>query len=249
MVKIRVNNALKVYGSGPNAVRVLDNVCLDIHEHEFITLVGPSGCGKTTLLNAIAGFLPLDGGSIDIDGKPVAGPSPRRIYVSQESSIFPWMTVEENIVFPLRGASPERRAEVAQRMLEWTELIDFRDAFPTQLSGGMKQRLEFARAMAAEPEVLLMDEPFGALDPFSRHGYCREVARLWSETKKTCVMVTHDIEEACALATRIVVMSARPARIVEVLDNPLPRPRDLKSPEFVRLKGHIQQLLQLDLSI
>jgi NitT/TauT family transport system ATP-binding protein len=240
---------LKRFGAGAEALTVLDHVDLEVREHEFIVLVGPSGSGKTTLLGAIAGFVTLDSGTLEIDGQPVSGPSRRRVYVSQEPSIFPWLTVEQNVAFPLADTPPESREAEVRRQLARVGLSDFHGHYPVQLSGGMKQRLEFARALAAEPEVLLLDEPFGALDPFTRHEHCRELARLWLETRKTCVMVTHDIEEACALATRIVVMSPRPARIVEVLDNPLPRPRDLTSDGFHALKTRIHRLLKLVPSI
>jgi len=249
MAKIQVRGAVKRFVSGGEVVPVLDRVDLDIAEHEFVVFVGPSGCGKTTLLNAIAGFLRLDEGSIEIGGQTVRNPSRKRVYVSQEPSAFPWLTVEENIEFPLRHLPAPERQERVRFYLHQVGLSQFRQAHPSQLSGGMKQRLEFGRALAAEPEMLFMDEPFGALDPFVRHEYCRELARIWRETGKTCLMVTHDIEEACALASRIVVMSNRPARIVEILDNPLPRPRVLTSTPFLALKGRIQRLLNLNLII
>ncbi|MCY1021113.1 ABC transporter ATP-binding protein [Pyxidicoccus sp. MSG2] len=248
-MKIRLKQALKQFGAGAKALTVLDHVDLEVREHEFVVLVGPSGCGKTTLLGAIAGFVALDAGTLEIDGQRVRGPSRRRIYVSQEPSVFPWLTVEENVAFPLADLPAEAREAEVARQLSRVGLADFRNHYPVQLSGGMKQRLEFARALAAEPEMLLLDEPFGALDPFTRHEHCRELARLWLETRKTCVMVTHDIEEACALATRIVVMSTRPARIIDILDNPLPRPRDLTGDGFHALKTRIHRLLQLVPSI
>ncbi len=228
-------------------VPVLDRVSLEVREGEFVAVVGPSGCGKTTLLNCLAGFVPIDSGAIEIDGEPVTRPSSRRVFVFQEPGIFPWLTVSDNIGF---GLAPQlarpRRHEIVARYVALVGLEGFERAYPSELSGGMKQRVEFARALAVEPDVLYMDEPFGSLDALTRLEMRREIVRIWRATGKTCILVTHDVEEACELADRIAVMSRRPATIERVIANPFPRPRDPDAREFRELKGEIFRMLGVE---
>jgi NitT/TauT family transport system ATP-binding protein len=243
--KIRVRGAVKRFG-GAAGVAVLDRVDLDVRPSEFVALVGPSGCGKTTLLNAIAGFLTVDDGVVEIDGAPVEGTSSRRIYVAQEASTFPWLTVAENVAFGIASKPADERARIVREHVELVGLTGFEHAYPAQLSGGMRQRLEFARALAVDPDMLFLDEPFGALDAITRLEMRREIARIWLATRKTCLLVTHDVEEACALADRVVVMSARPARIVEIVDVGFGRPRDPDAEPFRRLKARIHEMLKVE---
>jgi ABC-type nitrate/sulfonate/bicarbonate transport system ATPase subunit len=226
---------------------VLDGIDLEVREREFVAIVGPSGCGKTTLLNCIAGFESIDAGRITADGEPVRGPSPRRVFVFQEPGIFPWLSVEENIGFGLpRGASEARRREIVSRYVALVGLHGFERALPGELSGGMKQRVEFARALAVEADVLYLDEPFGSLDAFTRLEMRREIVRIWAATGKTCILVTHDVEEACELADRVAVMTRRPARLAGIVETRLPRPRDPDSEELRRLKRRIFEMLGLE---
>jgi ABC-type nitrate/sulfonate/bicarbonate transport system ATPase subunit len=239
-VRIAVRDMRKSFPGRKGAVAVLDGVTLDVRDGEFLAIVGPSGCGKTTLLNCIAGFERIDAGTIEVDGEPVRGPSPRRVFVFQEPGIFPWLSVTDNIAFGLPPALGEReRQAIVQRYVGLVGLGGFERAFPNQLSGGMKQRVEYARALAVEPDVLYLDEPFGALDALTRLEMRREIVRIWQATGKTCLLVTHDVEEACALADRIAVMTQRPAVIREVVENPLPHPRDPDQPELRALRQRI----------
>ncbi len=239
-VKIAARGVRKEFRGRGTPVPVLERIDLEVREGEFVAIVGPSGCGKTTLLNCFAGFEPVDGGAIEVDGEAVRVPSPRRVVVSQELSIFPWLTVADNIAFGLAGRMPEsERAAAVARHVEMVGLTGFERATPGELSGGMKQRVEFARALAVEPDVLFLDEPFGALDALTRLEMRRLIVRLWQAGGKTCVLVTHDVEEACELGDRIAVMTARPATIGAVIENRLPRPRDPDDPAFRAIKNGI----------
>ncbi|MCC6130638.1 MAG: ABC transporter ATP-binding protein [Acidobacteria bacterium] len=244
--KIRVKSVSKAFKKQGQMLTVLDEVDLDVAPEEFVAIVGPSGCGKSTLLNCIAGFETPTSGGIEIDGEPLSGPSPKRVFVFQETGIFPWLSVNENIGFGLRHKSPGERAEIVERTIKLVGLEGFERALPSELSGGMKQRVEFARALAVDSEVLYLDEPFGALDAFTRLEMRREVWRISRATKKTCLLVTHDVEEAVELADRIAVMTRRPARIRKILDNPLPRPRDPDLAEFRALKDEIFEILGVE---
>lgn len=244
--KIRIAGVSKTFPKGRGIVEVLSGIDLDVAAEEFVAIVGPSGCGKTTLLNCIAGFERTTAGTITIDGELVTGPSRKRVFVFQEPGIFPWLTVRDNIGFGLSKLPRERRHEVVTRYVKLVGLEGFEKALPGELSGGMKQRVEFARALAVESDVLYLDEPFGALDAFTRLELRREIARIWKATKKTCLLVTHDVEEAVELAGRIAVMTRRPATIQEILDNPLPRPRDPDMPEFRALKDRIFGILGVE---
>jgi NitT/TauT family transport system ATP-binding protein len=220
-------------------MEVLQPIDLDVREGEFVCILGPSGCGKSTLLNVVGGFLAPSSGSVTIDGVPVTGPDPRRIFVFQERGVFPWLTVEGNIGFGLFRMSDAERRERIAHYVKLVGLRGFERAYPRELSGGMKQRLEVARALAVNPDVLYLDEPFGALDSITRLQMRSELLRIWQAEKKTILFVTHDIEESVQLADRVVVMSARPATIRRVVDIDLPHPRDLSSPRYIALRDSI----------
>ena len=245
--KILIRDVHKRFRTKKSVVVVLEGVNLEVRDREFVAIVGPSGCGKTTLLNCVAAFVPYDAGTIEIDGERVTRPSSKRIFVFQEPAIFPWYSVWDNIAFGLPPTlSAQQQAEIVTRYVELVGLKGFERALPDELSGGMKQRLQFARALAVDPDVLYLDEPFGALDALTRLEMRREIVRIWSTTGKTCLLVTHDVEEACELADRIAVMSRRPATIAQVFDNPLPRPRDNESPDFRSLKHTIFRALGVE---
>lgn len=220
--------------------QVLAPVDFECREGEFVCLLGPSGCGKSTLLNAVGGFLKPTQGQVLIDGQPVTGPSPRRIVVSQERGVFPWLTVEENIGFGLGGWPVEERRQRIAHYMKMVGLEGSARAYPAALSGGMKQRLEVARALAVNPDMLLLDESFNALDAITRHTLRQELLRLWLAERKTLLFVTHDLDEAVQMADRVLVMSAGPGRIQRTVDIPLPHPRDITSRDYLH---HRRQLL------
>ncbi|MCX4248027.1 ABC transporter ATP-binding protein [Paraliomyxa miuraensis] len=242
-VKIRLRNAHKRFRGDQGDVAVLDGVDLEIREGEFFAIVGPSGCGKSTLLNCLAGFEHLTSGEVTIDGAPVGDPSPRRVFVFQEYAIFPWLSVADNVAFGLAGLRRPERDRIVARYVEMVGLQGFESAFPHELSGGMRQRVEFARALAVDPDMLFLDEPFGALDALTRMEMRREITRIWQETGKTCILVTHDVDEAVELADRVAVLSTRPAIVQRILDNPRPRPRDIADPECRALRTTILEVL------
>jgi NitT/TauT family transport system ATP-binding protein len=213
---IRIRGVQKVFSTGGREVKALDGIDLDIAEGEFVCLLGPSGCGKSTLLNAIAGFSPPTAGSIVAGGRPVTAPGPDRAMVFQEYALFPWMTVEKNVAFGLemKGTPRARIRERVDALLAKLNLRDFRDRFPKDLSGGMRQRVAIARVLAIDSPMLLMDEPFGALDEITRARLDRELRELWQRERLTVLFVTHSIYEAVYLSSRVVVMGARPGRVV-----------------------------------
>jgi NitT/TauT family transport system ATP-binding protein len=220
-------------------VDVLRDLNLDVREGEFVCILGPSGCGKSTLLNIVAGFISQSAGDVAIDGVPVAGPDPRRIFVFQERGTFPWLTVEQNIGFGLFRLSDGEKRERIAHYVQLVGLQGFEKSYPRELSGGMKQRLEVARALAVNPDVLYLDEPFGALDSITRLQMRRELLRIWQAEKKTILFVTHDIEESVQLADRVVVMSQRPARIRREIVIDIPHPRDISSPRYIELRDQL----------
>ena len=220
-------------------VNVLQNIDLEVCEGEFVCILGPSGCGKSTLLNVIGGFLKPTFGAVMIDGESVTGPDPRRIFVFQERGVFPWLTVEGNIGFGLFQLSGPERAERIAHYVKLVGLRGFEKAYPLELSGGMKQRLEVARALAVNPDMLFLDEPFGALDSITRLIMRSELLRIWEAEKKTILFVTHDIEESLQLADRVIVMSARPATIRRIVPIDLPHPRDISSRRYLDLRDAI----------
>jgi NitT/TauT family transport system ATP-binding protein len=242
---ISVTNVSKRFGEDANTIAALQEINLDIGQGEFVCLLGPSGCGKSTLLNMIAGFITPSAGSVRVDGKQVTEPGPDRGMVFQEYALFPWMTVEQNIAFGLSiRALP--RADIAARvgqLLQLLKLEEFRKRFPKDLSGGMRQRVAIARVLALDSPILLMDEPFGALDALTRRTLQDELLRLWSELRKTVVFVTHSIEEAIYLADRVVVMTYRPGTIKRDQRIALARPRDPASTEFNALKRELAALV------
>ncbi|MEP7342310.1 MAG: ATP-binding cassette domain-containing protein [Acidobacteriota bacterium] len=229
-----------------STVRVLENVNLDVREGEFVCIVGPSGCGKSTLLNIISGFAKASQGEVSIDGAPVTGPDLKRIFIFQENGVFPWMTVEENIGFGLFRQSSEERARITAHYIKMVGLAGFEKSYPRQISGGMKQRVEIARALATNPDVLFMDEPFGALDFLTRLRMRAELLQIWEREKKTVLLVTHDVEEAVQLADRVIVLSERPTTISAIIDVNLPRPRDLDAPEYLAVRDEIFEIMGLN---
>jgi len=238
---IVIDNVSKVFDGDGRRMVALQEIDLEIPRGQFVCLLGPSGCGKSTLLNAIAGFAPPTSGRIVADGVPVAGPGPERGMVFQEYALFPWMTVEQNVGFGLeiKGMA---RAQINQRvagLLRLLSLEDFAKRYPKDLSGGMRQRVAIARVLALDSPILLMDEPFGALDALTRRNLQDELLRLWAELKKTVIFVTHSIEEAIYLADRIVVMTYRPGTIKRDMLVELPRLRDPAAPEFNALKREL----------
>ena len=231
-------------------MRVLDRVSLDIRQGEFVSIIGPSGCGKTTLMNIAAGFQQPTEGSVRLDGRPIEGPGPERGVIFQEYGVFPWLTVRQNIEFGLKlGASKvdaAQREETVARYMKLMGLSDFANHFPKHLSGGMRQRLAIARAYAVKPEFLLMDEPFGALDAQTRSAMQDLLLDVLREEEKTVMLITHSVEEAVYLSSRIVVMTARPTRIREVIDVPFGYPREEslhESREFGELRSHIRDIV------
>lgn len=242
--KIEISNLSKVYNGRNGDVVALQNTDLTIQDEQFVCVVGPSGCGKTTLLNIIAGLEDATSGSVKVDGKEVHGPGKERGVVFQQYALFPWKTVLKNVEFglKLRGMNSKERQEKAEQYLELVGLKDFIHAYPKELSGGMKQRVAIARAYAVEPEVLLMDEPFGALDAQTRAQLQEELLKTWQQKKKTCFFITHDVDEAVLLAQRVIIMSARPGRIKEIIDVDIPYPRDQATKldeRFIDIKNDI----------
>jgi len=234
---------------GQPPTRALDSLTVSIADNEFVALLGPVGCGKTTLLRIFAGFLTPTQGVVRCDGTSVDGPSWQRGYVLQESAIFPWMSVRENLEFGLlaKGMEPEARRAVSDELLRLLGLSGFEAAYPKQLSSGMSKMVEVARVLATDPSMLLLDEPFGALDAQTRARMQDELARLWEQRRKTVVFVTHDVEEALYLADRIVVLTARPGRVQQQLKVALARPRPLETrfaPEFSALKRQVWESLR-----
>src|SRR5216684_7315010 len=243
--KLLLNGLNMTFGHGNEAVDVLENIDLEVREGEFICLLGPSGCGKSTLLNIVGGFLKPSSGEVVIDGEPVTGPDPRRIFVFQERGVFPWLTVEGNIGFGLFRLSREEKARRIAHYVELVGLVGFERAYPHELSGGMKQRAEVARALAVNPDMLFLDEPFGALDSITRLEMRRELLRIWRAERKTILFVTHDIEESVQLADRVVVMSTRPAHFRRIVEIDMPHPRDISSARYLALRDSIFEQIGL----
>ena len=237
--KLSVENVSVTFKRDGKSTAVLENINLEVGDGEFVCLLGPSGCGKTTLLNAMGGFLSPTSGEIQAGGETVRGPDPRRIFVFQERGVFPWLTVEGNIGFGLFKLPRAEREERIARYIKMVGLQGFEKSYPSELSGGMKQRLEVARALAVDPDMLFLDEPFGALDSITRLVMRGELLRIWEAERKTIVFVTHDIDEAVQLADRVVVMSARPATIQQIVDIDIPHPRDISSARYLELRDGI----------
>jgi ABC-type nitrate/sulfonate/bicarbonate transport system ATPase subunit len=227
-------------------VVALSSIDLDIGEDEFLTILGPSGCGKSTLLNIIAGFEQATDGEVRLDGQIIRNPGPDRGVVFQEYALFPWLNVAQNIEFGLRerGVPKAERKDRVTRQISTVGLDGFEDRFPQELSGGMRQRVALARVLVNDPKILLMDEPFAALDAQTRTIMQTELLRVWSAERRTALFVTHNIEEAVLLGDRLVVMTARPGRIKEIVNVNLPRPRDVTSAEFNEIRRYVASLLE-----
>jgi len=230
-------------------IDVLQNINAEVAHGEFVCLVGPSGCGKSTLLNIVAGFLEATSGDVLVEREPVRSPDPRRIFVFQENGVFPWLNVRENVGFGLRKLNQTQREQIIARYIDMVSLGGFENAYPHELSGGMRQRVEIARALAANPNIIYMDEPFGALDFLTRLKMRADLIRIWQSEKKTILFVTHDIEEAVQLADRVLVMSARPATIQEVVDVDLSRPRHLDSSGYLEKRDRIFRVMGMSLRV
>ena len=235
-IALQATGVKKVYTKNGRPLDILDVAHFSVREREFITVIGPSGCGKSTFLHIMGGFIKAEAGSIRVYDKEVDGPGPDRGMMFQEFALFPWRTVAGNVAWGLeaQGIPKGRIEEVVLQQLEMTGLTEFAHHYPAELSGGMKQRVALARVLAFDPKVLLMDEPFGALDAQTRETMQEELTRLWERTHKTIVFVTHDIDEAVYLGDRVVVLTARPGRIREEVQIDLPRPRALEVKKSIR---------------
>lgn len=242
--KIQIQDVTKVFDLGKERFVALGGVSLDLMDNEFVTVVGPSGCGKSTLLNILGGLETPTSGVALVDGVTVDGPSPEREVIFQQYALFPWLTVRQNVEFGLKnaGVAAAERRERGQHFIDMVGLTQFADALPKTLSGGMKQRCAIARAYAMNPKILLMDEPFGALDALTRVKMQDHLLHTWEQEKRTVMFITHDVDEAVYLANRVVVMAARPGRIHKIIDIDLPYPRTEEvrlSPEFAELRNEI----------
>ncbi|MGG3664867.1 ABC transporter ATP-binding protein [Bacillus gobiensis] len=242
---VTLENVTKAYHAGGQNVEVLSNLSMSIQEKEFVCIVGPSGSGKSTILKMIAGIEETTSGNICFEGQKIAGPSLEKGFVFQDYALFPWLTVRKNILFGLEMANANSVLK-KKRLEEYLDLLDLEkavDLYPSQLSGGMKQRVAIARALCLKPKLLLMDEPFAALDPFLRQKLQLELLRIWNAENITFVLVTHDIEEAIYLADRIIVLTPSPGKINEIISVSLPRPRLRTSQEFIQVRNKILDLI------
>jgi len=248
-VRVRFDGVSLSFGKLP----VVEDASYEIREGEFVAVIGPSGCGKTTMMNMLAGFVVPTSGAVLLDGKPVAGPGPERGVIFQEYGVFPWLSVKDNIAFGLRlhaNRKPQNEIRATcERYMRLMGLADFADAYPKTLSGGMRQRLAIARAYAVQPEFLLMDEPFGALDAQTRSHMQNLLLEVLASERKTVMLITHSVEEAIFLASKIVLVTARPARVREILEDPFAYPRDERlheQPEFGELRSYIRDAVMTE---
>jgi len=247
VVELKVENISKVFMNDKNVLTVLRDVSFSVSEGQFVTLLGPSGCGKTTLLTIIAGFQFMSGGRVLLNGRQVVKPGPDRGFVFQNYALFPWMTVKDNILYPMKMSKvpAKERDQRLRELLAIAQLEGKEKLYPHQLSGGMKQRTAFIRALAGRPEVLLMDEPLGAVDFQMRQILQEELESLWLKNKTTVIMVTHDVDEAIYLSDRVIVMSALEGKILEDMQIELPRPRNRKDKEYVKSKERLMDILKI----
>lgn len=246
MNKLKVSNLCKVFRGNKLSVAALENVNLEIAEGEFISIIGTSGCGKTTMLRILAGLENDFGGSITLNGKQISGPGTDRAVIFQEHRLLPWYTIEDNVGFGFKGIDDDNKREAIRKCLRLVGLAGFEKAYPGQVSGGMAQRAAIARALVGKPEILLLDEPLGALDALTRMYMQRELERIWQQEKSTMIMVTHDIEEAVYLSDRIVILSCRPGKVKRVIPVPLARPRNRAGYDFIQLKGEVLKEFHLE---
>ncbi len=251
MKGILVDRVGLTYAGLAGSVRALDDITLNVEPGEFVSVIGPSGCGKTTLMNVVAGFLEPTQGRVLIDEELVTGPGPDRCVVFQQYAVFPWLTVRENIEFGLKlqvnYKSPQKRRAIADYFIDLVGLKEFTAAYPKELSGGMKQRVAIARAYAVNPQVLLMDEPFGALDAQTRQFMQESLLDIWQKEKKTVLFITHSVEEAIFLSSRIVVMATRPGRIREIIPVDIPYPREVgvkTHTRFITLRAQVDRIVR-----
>jgi sulfonate transport system ATP-binding protein len=239
MIGLKIERLYKSFVVDDSEVRVLDGVSLDIGNGEFISIVGRSGCGKSTILRIIAGLTSCTSGTVELDGKMITAPGLERGMVFQDHRLLPWLTVKQNIEFGLYSLTAEQRERVVSEHISLVSLTGFETAFPGQLSGGMAQRAAIARALVRRPQILLLDEPFGALDALTRIQLQQEILKIWEAEKTSMILVTHDIDEAIYLSDRVIVLSNRPAKIQKILEVELPRPRDRNSYDFSLLRKQI----------
>lgn len=246
---LEVNNVAKSFADKDReSFEVFSNIDLAINENQFVSLLGPSGCGKSTLLSMVAGLESVTEGTIRLDGQNIVKAGPDRGMVFQQPSLFPWLNVKENVMFPLKQNIPKQEAsERADHFLKMVHLSRFKDHYTHELSGGMQQRVAIARALAMDPKVLLMDEPFGALDEQTRHILHKELMKIWQETQKTILFVTHSIQEAIKLSDRVVVMGTRPGRIIADFQVDLPRPRRRDDEQVIALERKVMDLLESEI--
>src|SRR5713226_10707534 len=246
MPLLEVTNLDKTFTVDDRSVTAIDRLTLSIDEHEFVSIVGPSGCGKSTFLHIIGGFEPATGGEVRLNGRPIGPPGPDRGMMFQDLSLFPWLTAIENVAWPLEMKKLRKRERLAKaaEYLDLVHLSRFADLYPGQLSGGMKQRVALARLLALDPDVMLMDEPFGALDSQTRELLQEELQSIWRRARKTALFVTHDIDESIYLATRLIVFTARPGRIKADIRVPdVERTAEFrKSKQYLDLRGHVWDL-------
>jgi NitT/TauT family transport system ATP-binding protein len=245
---ITARNISMVFDTRTGELRALDDVTVEIPDSHFACIVGASGCGKSTLLNIMAGLVRPTAGTVEVGGEPIEGPGADRGMVFQSYTLYPWLRVRENVEFgpSLKGVAKEERRRISARLIEEMGLTEFARAYPKELSGGMKQRVAIARALANDPKVLLMDEPFGALDALTRSSAQRFLTGVWEQHRRTIAFVTHDIDEAIYLGDTVYVMSRRPGRIQEIVEVDIPRPRsldDIGTARFAQLKHHILSLI------
>jgi ABC-type nitrate/sulfonate/bicarbonate transport system ATPase subunit len=244
--KIEVRELKKSFDSDKGPLSVVADVSFTVRDGEFVAVVGPSGCGKSTLMNMMAGFVRPDAGSVFIDGVQRSKPDPKGIMISQQGSVFPWLTVRENLMFGLNGHAPANKLEIADRYADIVGLKGFEHSYPHELSGGMLKRAELARALVVKPEILYMDEPFSALDALMSLRMRNELLRILAKERHTVMLITHDVEEAIHVADRILVLSPRPTRIQASFDVPFPHPRRLTSPPAQELRVAILRELGVD---
>jgi len=237
--KIVLKDVKKGFAKGKAVLPVVGGVSLAVGDGEFVAIVGPSGCGKSTLMKIISGFLPPDEGAVLVDGAPLLRPGPKGIVISQHGSVFPWLTVQQNLMFGLAGKNDADKAATADHYAELVGLKGFENSYPSELSGGMTKRVEIARALAVKPEILYMDEPFSALDALMNLRMRNELLRILQEERHTVLLITHDVEEALYLADRVFVLSPRPAMIQACFEITQPHPRKLSHPDLQQLKDAI----------